>query len=70
MSAWSRSTREARPTRPVRPGDIVVSINGTATPSLQVLGAVLADLQVGETVTVTVISGGDERRLQVTLGKL
>ena len=47
-----------------------MSVNGTSTPSVQVLGAVLADLQVGETVPVTVRRGGAERQLQVTLGEL
>jgi S1-C subfamily serine protease len=54
----------------IRPGDIIVSVKGTSTPSVQVLGAVLADLQVGETVPVTVRRAGDQQQLRVTLGEL
>lgn len=54
----------------IQPRDIIVSVNGTSTPSVQVLGAVLADLNVGTTVPVTVRRGGEERQLQVTLGEL
>ncbi|SOC53644.1 serine protease, S1-C subfamily, contains C-terminal PDZ domain [Blastococcus aggregatus] len=54
----------------IQPGDIIVSVKGTSTPSVQVLGAVLADLQVGETVPVTVRRAGDQEQLEVTLGEL
>lgn len=54
----------------IRPGDIIVAVNGTNIASVQVLGAVLADLDVGTTVPVTVRRDGDERQLQVTLGEL
>jgi putative serine protease PepD len=54
----------------IQPGDVIVSVNGTGTPSVQVLGAVLADLEVGTTVPVTVRRGGHERHARITLGEL
>ncbi|WP_236833820.1 S1C family serine protease [Blastococcus sp. KM273129] len=54
----------------IQPGDIIVAVNGTTIASTQALGAVLADLEVGTTVPVTVRRDGDERQLQVTLGEL
>jgi putative serine protease PepD len=54
----------------IRPGDVIVSVNGDQTPSAEALGAVLAGLQVGQKVTVTVDRGGAQQELKVTLGEL
>jgi S1-C subfamily serine protease len=54
----------------IRPGDVIVSVDGKKTPSPEALGAVLADLEPGQKVTVTVQRGGAEKDLEVTLGEL
>jgi putative serine protease PepD len=54
----------------IRPGDVIVSVNGQQTPTAQALSALLAGLQVGQTVPVTVQRDGSEQTLQVTLGEL
>jgi putative serine protease PepD len=54
----------------IRPGDVVVTVDGKETPTSEALGAVLAELTPGETVSVTVLRGGTETELEVTLGEL
>jgi putative serine protease PepD len=54
----------------IRPGDIIVSVNGDDTPTTEALGAVLAGLKPGQTVPVVVQRGGSQNKLQVTLGNL
>jgi putative serine protease PepD len=54
----------------IRPGDIIVAIDGTPTPTAQALGAALAELRPGQKVSVTIERGGTKRQLQVTLGQL
>lgn len=54
----------------MRPGDIIVSVDGHDTPTTQALGAVLANLDPGKQVTVVVERGGSQQKLQVTLGQL
>lgn len=54
----------------IRPGDVVVAVDGKKTPSPEALGAVLADLKPGQQVPVTVNRGGAEQDVQVTLGEL
>lgn len=54
----------------IQPGDVIVSVNGGQTPNAQALSALLAGLQVGQTVPVTVRRSGSEQTLQVTLGEL
>ena len=54
----------------IETGDVIVSVDGHDTPSLQALAAVLADLSIGQTVPVTVLRDGDQQDLQVTLGEL
>jgi S1-C subfamily serine protease len=54
----------------IRAGDVLESVAGEQTPTAQALGAVLAGLQVGQTVPVTVRRNGDQQQLQVTLGEL
>jgi putative serine protease PepD len=54
----------------IRPGDVIVAVDDQQTPTAQVLGAVLADLTPGQTVTVTVVRGSGQEKLKVTLGEL
>jgi putative serine protease PepD len=53
----------------LKPGDIIVAVNGVPTPTAQALDAVLATLRPGQTVDVTVhTSDGKTRTVKVTLG--
>jgi S1-C subfamily serine protease len=54
----------------IQPGDVIVAIDGTKTPSADALGAVLTALKPGQVVTVTVERGGQQQDLKVTLGEL
>ena len=54
----------------IQPGDVITSVDGNPTPTSQALGAVLAELKPGDTVTVVVERGGAEQELKVTLGEL
>ncbi len=55
----------------LRAGDVIVSVNGTATPTVQALTSVLANLQPGQTVSVKVNrAGGGTQSVDVTLGSL
>jgi S1-C subfamily serine protease len=54
----------------IQAGDVIVAVNGKEIPTAQALGAVLADLQPGQTVPVTVVRGTDQQDLKVTLGEL
>jgi putative serine protease PepD len=54
----------------IQPGDVIVAVNGTETPTAQALGTVLADLAPGQTVTVTIMRGGAQQDRTVTLGEL
>jgi len=54
----------------IQPGDVIVSVDGKKTPTAQALGAVLAELHVGDKVRVGVLRGGDQKQLTVTLGEL
>jgi putative serine protease PepD len=54
----------------LRPGDIIVSVDGQETPTTDALGAVLAGLRPGQTVPVVVQRGGSQNKVQVTLGEL
>ena len=53
----------------VQAEDIILSVNGQALDSGHVLGDVIAQYNVGDTVTLTVNRGGKEITLQVTLTK-
>ncbi|WP_141578017.1 S1C family serine protease [Actinomadura sp. WMMA1423] len=53
------------------PGDLILSVNGTATPDQTALTTVLANLKPGDTVKVEVQkSNGSKQQVQVTLGQL
>jgi S1-C subfamily serine protease len=54
----------------IQPGDIIVAINGTPTPTAQALGAALAEFRPGQKVSVTIERGGAKKQVQVTLGEL
>ncbi|SFL00553.1 S1C family serine protease [Geodermatophilus ruber] len=54
----------------IRPGDVIVSVDGKKTPTAEELGAVLAELQPGQRVPVTVQREGQTLELEVTLGEL
>jgi S1-C subfamily serine protease len=53
----------------LRPGDVIVSIDGTPTPTLDALGQVLARHKPGDTVKVT-IHGRRKATLTLRLGEL
>ncbi|MFA1540642.1 S1C family serine protease [Actinomadura monticuli] len=55
----------------LRPGDLILSVNGTATPDQTALSTVLANLKPGDTVKVEVqTQDGAKKTVQVTLGQL
>jgi putative serine protease PepD len=54
----------------IQAGDIIRKINGTEISDLQSLSSVLAELDVGQTVTVTVERDGAPQDVRVTLGEL
>jgi putative serine protease PepD len=54
----------------IRPGDVIVAVDGKPTPTTEALGAVLAELQPGDKVPVTLLRGGSEMEVEVTLGEL
>jgi putative serine protease PepD len=55
----------------IRPGDVIVDVDGKPTPSTDALAAVLAQLKPGQRVRVSIIRGGGARRVvHVKLGEL
>ncbi|MFB4314065.1 S1C family serine protease [Actinomadura sp. 21ATH] len=55
----------------IREGDLILSVNGTATPSQTALSTVLAELKPGDTVKVRTQSpDGSKKEVDVTLGEL
>jgi S1-C subfamily serine protease len=54
----------------IRPGDVIVSVAGRATPTVQDLSGVLAGLSPGQSVPVTVQRNGTQQKVTVTLGEL
>ncbi|GGT87153.1 S1C family serine protease [Actinomadura citrea] len=55
----------------IQKGDLILSVNGTATPDQTVLTTVLTDLRPGETVKVEIQKpDGSKKQVQVTLGEL
>ncbi len=53
----------------IQVGDQVVSVNGFPVKDAVDLGALISDRQAGEVVEVTLLRGGDELTLDITLGK-
>lgn len=54
----------------IQAGDVIVSVAGQQTPTVQQLGAVLAGLSPGQSVPVTVQRGGSQQKVTVALGEL
>jgi putative serine protease PepD len=54
----------------IQPGDVIMSVDGQEAPSTDALGAVLAELEPGDTVPVVVLRGGNEQEVEVALGEL
>jgi S1-C subfamily serine protease len=54
----------------IRPGDVIVSVAGQQTPTVQALAAVLAGLSPGQSVPVVVQRGGKQQKVTVVLGEL
>jgi S1-C subfamily serine protease len=54
----------------IQPGDVIVAIDNQATPTVEALGAALAEHEPGEEVQVTAQRGGAEMEVQVVLGEL
>jgi len=55
----------------LQPGDVITSVNGTATPDTEALTAVLANLSPGQQVSVAVTKpDGSTTTVNVTLGQL
>jgi putative serine protease PepD len=54
----------------IKAGDIILKINDSEVTDLQSLSSILAQLDVGQTVSVELQRGGSTESLQVTLGEL
>lgn len=55
----------------IKPGDVIVSVDGKATPDLAALATVLAGLRPGDRVKVRVQdANGNQKDVEVTLGEL
>ncbi|XRQ11962.1 S1C family serine protease [Actinomadura welshii] len=55
----------------IRPGDLILSVNGTPTPTQTELTSVLANLKPGDTATVEIQRpGGAKQEVKVKLGEL
>jgi S1-C subfamily serine protease len=50
-------------------GDVIVAIDGKAVASIDDLKAKLAEMQAGESVTLTILRDGNQQELDVTLGE-
>lgn len=54
----------------IQAGDIITKINGQQVQGAQQLAAILANLKVGQTVSVTINRNGQTKTVKVTLGQL
>ncbi|MEU8800221.1 trypsin-like peptidase domain-containing protein [Spirillospora sp. NPDC048819] len=55
----------------IEAGDLILSVNGTATPSQTALSSVLANMSPGDVVTVEIQKrDGSKKKVKVTLGEL
>jgi S1-C subfamily serine protease len=55
----------------IKPGDVIVQINGQPTPTLSVLQGILAGLKPGDTASITIVQpDGTQMTVQVTLANL
>ena len=63
-----REVRENGRTVPVG-GDVILSMNGTPTPTLEHLSTFLAlETSPGDTIDVRIVRNGNERTVELTLG--
>ena len=54
---------------PIRTGgDLITRLDGRPLTSMEELAGTIAEMQPGDTVTLTVVSGGATRDVRVTLG--
>lgn len=49
----------------VQPSDLIVSVNGTRTPTIAKLRAILAKVNVGETVTLGIVRGAEHHTIAI-----
>jgi S1-C subfamily serine protease len=54
----------------IKPGDVILEVNGQPTPTADVMVSVLADLHPGQQVPVKLLRRGKEVTVTVTLGEL
>jgi putative serine protease PepD len=54
----------------IRPGDLIVGLNGEDTPSLQVLEGDLAEMKPGQKETVNLHRDGNDKQVDATLESL
>ena len=54
----------------IKPGDVILAVNGKPAPTADVLVSVLADLHPGQKVPVKLLRHGKELTVTVTLGEL
>ena len=53
----------------IRPGDVIVAVDGTAVSGASALGRLVSARAPGDEVTITVVRDGQDRDLRVTLGR-
>ena len=51
----------------LRPGDVVIKINGTSITTMDELNAIKNECQIGDEITLTVVRDGQEKELKLTL---
>lgn len=53
----------------LEPGDVIVSVNGEATPDSASVGAIVRELQPGDEITISVLRAGAPVEMTATLGQ-
>ena len=51
----------------LRPGDVVIKINGTSITTMDELNAIKNECQIGDEITLTIVRDGQEEELKLTL---
>ena len=51
----------------LRPGDVVIKINGTSITTMDELNAIKNECQIGDEITLTIVRDGQEKELKLTL---
>ncbi len=54
----------------IQPGDVITKVDGKAVEDTRSLARMIAEYDPKATVVITLVRGGDERQIKVTLGKL